>query len=190
MGKTFLVSAITAFGLSALPAFAQDSGATISDTDYEAVEDGALYFAQTHSDWRLRCQKNADAEDPCQMFQLIADQAGSPIAQIVFFDLPAGEGIAVAGAEVTVPLETSLSVDLIMQIDDHPAKAYPYAYCDKIGCHARMGVTPVELNWLKQGSVAKVAMTPYRDPEGQIVLPVSLSGFTSAFNALIEGSGR
>ncbi len=189
MKKSLFLAAVTSLCLVTSGTIAQEASNSIS-FDYDAVESGALYFNSTHSDWRLRCQKVEDGEDPCQMFQLIADQSGSPIAQIVLFDLPAGEGVAVAGATITVPLETSLTQDLVMQIDDHPAKAYPYAFCDKIGCHVRLGLTPVELNWLKQGSIAKVAMTPYQNQGNQIVLPVSLSGFTAGYEALLNGSGR
>lgn len=174
-----LILAVTASGLSAQEAENQVP-------TYEDLPEGALYFKEDHKDWRIRCQKNSAAEDSCQMFQLIVDGQGSPVAQIVFFDIPAGEGFAVAGATITVPLLTALSEDFLLQIDDHPPKAYPYAYCDKVGCYVRLGVTPVELNWLKSGTLAKIATVPYRSPDQRRVFPISLSGFTSAYDALIE----
>ena len=112
-----LILAVTGSGLSAQEAENQVP-------TYEDLPEGALYFKEDHKDWRIRCQKNSAAEDSCQMFQLIVDGQGSPVAQIVFFDIPAGEGFAVAGATITVPLLTALSEDFLLQIDDHPPKAY------------------------------------------------------------------
>ncbi len=184
MSRSIFTIAALILAVSTSALFAQEAGTTVPT--YEDLPEGALYFKEDYKDWRIRCQKDSEAEDSCQMFQLIVDSQGSPVAQIVFFDIPAGDGFAVAGATITVPLLTSLSEDFVLQIDDHPAKAYPYAYCDKVGCYVRMGVTPVELNWLKSGTLAKIATVPYRTPDQRRVLPISLSGFTSAYDALIN----
>ena len=103
-------------------------------------------------------------------------------------EITSSETFAVAGATIIVPLETALTEDFLMQIDDHPPKAYPYAYCSSVGCFVRLGFTPVDLNWLKSGQIAKLATVPYRNPETRRVLPMSLNGFTAAYDALLDAN--
>ena len=169
---------------------AQQSATAESSPSYEELAFGASYFSDGHGDWRLRCRKTENATDPCQLHQFLYNAAGSTVAQFVVYDLPPGDSAAVVGATVTVPLETSLTEQLKIQIDDHPVKIYPFAYCNKIGCHARIGFTPVELQWLKQGSRALLATVPYRDQGNPVVLPLSLSGFTAGYKAVLDNNSQ
>ena len=76
--------------------------------DASAPQIGETYTAETNGDWDLRCIKTEEGiDEPCQMYQLMADDAGTPVAEISIFRLPEG-GRAVAGATIIVPLETSL----------------------------------------------------------------------------------
>ena len=110
------------------------------------------------------------------------------IAQIAFFNLTNAQSTAVAGANVTVPLETALPEGVKFKIDDKPAKAYPFSYCDSIGCHARLGFTAVELKWLQDGAVAKMATVPYRGNREPIVIDISLAGFTAGYKAMVDNN--
>lgn len=174
---------------SAVPAIAQEETPQPEPAiTYEGLAVGTAYFRDTFTDWRVRCQKTVDSNDPCQLFQLLADDTGGTVAQIVVFNLNAPEGPAVAGANVTVPLETALREGLKLRVDDNPAKAYPFAYCDDIGCHARLGLTAVELKAMQDGSAALLATVPYRGDREPVIVNISLKGFTAGYKAVVENN--
>lgn len=189
MGKHMTLLAAIFAAATMTPAQADDLAEPGAPIDgYDELANGAIYVKEEHGDWRIRCVKNDQGADPCQMYQLILDNTGGAVAQILINEITSSETFAVAGAMITVPLETALSEDFLMQIDDHPPKAYPYAFCNTAGCHVRLGLTPVDLNWLKSGSVAKLATVPYREPDTRRVLPMSLTGFTAAYDAMLKAN--
>lgn len=184
--KLFQISALCA-ALGATQVHAQEQ--SDSDTSvYDGLPVGALYFREDFSDWRLRCQKTADGNDPCQLHQYLLDSTGDIVAQVTVFNLNEPQGVAIAAANVTVPLETALREGIRMKIDDKQAKAYPFAYCDSVGCHARLGFTAVELKWLQDGAVAQVRMVPYAGNRDPLVLDLSLSGFTAGYTAVTDNN--
>ncbi|MDW3221444.1 MAG: invasion associated locus B family protein [Paracoccaceae bacterium] len=144
---------------------------------------GETYIKEKFGDWDMRCIKTEDGEDPCQMYQLLADEQGSPISEFTLFKLPEG-GQAQAGATVVVPLETSLASQLTMKIDDQPAKRYPFAFCNQVGCYARIGLTEDDVNQLKQGNQALLTIVPIVAPDQRVNVALSLSGFTASFNVV------
>ncbi|MDG2340615.1 MAG: invasion associated locus B family protein [Paracoccaceae bacterium] len=184
--SVFAVAISTA--LMAVPSIAQEEAQPEPEITYEGLAVGTAYFRDTFTDWRLRCQKTVDGNDPCQLFQLLADETGGTVAQIVVFNLNTTEGPAVAGANVTVPLETALREGIRLQVDDNPAKAYPFAYCDDIGCHARLGLTAVELKAMQDGSAARLVTVPYRGERKPVIVQVSLQGFTAGYKAVVENN--
>lgn len=189
MSTKAIALAATLAASVATSSLAQEAPADVTQTDaYAELANGSFYFKEEHGDWRIRCVKNEAGTDPCQMFQLIRDETGRAVAQILINEITSSETFAVAGALITVPLETALTEDFLMQIDDHPPKAYPYAYCSSVGCFVRLGLTPVDLNWLKSGAVAKLATVPYREPDKRRVLPMSLTGFTAAYDAMLKAN--
>jgi len=170
-------------------AFAQEETQQEEQTvNYEDLPNGTLYFKETFKDWKLRCQKNVEAKDECHLHQLLKGPSGGTVAQITVFNFPNAEGAAIAGANVTVPLETALRENLKMRIDDKQAKAYPFSYCDKVGCHARLGLTAVEIKWMQDGQIAHIASTPYRGAQEPVIVAVSLSGFTAGYKAVVENN--
>lgn len=189
MFKNLLITSAAAMALTAGGVSAQEETASQEpQITYEDLADGALYFRETFTDWRLRCQKEVSADDYCELHQLLSGVNGGTVAQISFFNLTNPDTTAVAGANVTVPLETALPEGVKFKIDDKQAKAYPFAYCDSIGCHARLGFTAVELKWLQDGSSAKLATVPYRGTREPVVVEVSLSGFTAGYKAVVENN--
>ena len=186
--RSFLLSSLIAL-VPASFAVAQDASAETEPTvTYEDLANGTLYFKETFQDWRLRCQKNIEAKDECHLHQLLQGEGGNTVAQITVFNFPNAEGAAIAGANVTVPLETALRENLNMRIDDKQAKAYPFSYCDKVGCHARLGLTAVEIKWMQDGQTAKIATVPYRGAQQPIIVDVSLSGFTAGYKAVVANN--
>jgi invasion protein IalB len=156
------------------------SGGTVVETPQRQV--GETYIDREFGDWALRCIVTQEGEDPCQMYQLLTDEEGAPIAEFSIFRLPEGAEAA-AGATIVVPLETALERGLTIQVDDAPAKRYPFAFCNTIGCYARVGLTQEEVDAFKQGGEAQMLIVPIAATNQNVRVTASLNGFTAAFDA-------
>ena len=144
---------------------------------------GQTYLAATFDKWEQRCAKTADGSDPCQLYQLLTDKDGNAVAEISLFDLPAG-GQAAAGATVMAPLETLLTANLRIGVDAGQPRVYPFAFCTKGGCVARLGFTADELASFKQGIKAVMTIVPAAAPDQDVALDMTLKGFTAGFEAV------
>ncbi len=143
---------------------------------------GKPYTKEVNGAWELRCLKTETPEqDPCQMYQLMDDGQGAPVAEFSLFRLP-GEGKAKAGATVIVPLETALPNQLTVQIDGGQAKRYPYAFCNQLGCYSRIGLTQEDVAAFKRGREAVLTIIPALAPDQQVKLTMSLEGFTASYD--------
>jgi len=150
-------------------------------TDATEPQVGDTYISDNIGDWELRCIKTDAGEDPCQMYQLMSDSEGTPVAEITIFRLPEG-GRAVAGATIIVPLETSLPQQLTMQVDGGQARRYPFAFCNPIGCLSRVGLVAEELASFRRGNQATLTIVPALAPDQKVELTLSLTGFTATFD--------
>ena len=151
----------------------------------EVVDDGigSTYIESNHGDWEVRCVRTEDGSDPCQLYQLLNDEQGNSVAEISLFALPEGQQAA-AGATIVTPLETLLTQAITLQIDSGQAKRYPFTWCSPIGCVARVGFTDAEIAQMKAGNQARMVIVPVAAPDQQVVLTVSLTGFTAGFDAV------
>lgn len=154
-----------------------------AEAQAQGEQPGQTYVAATHGAWEQRCVRAPDANDPCQLYQLLRDGENNAVAEITIFHLPEG-GPAAAGATVIAPLETLLTEEVTLQIDNNPPKKYPFAWCSPVGCVARMGLTADDLAALRRGSEARVKIVPVVAPDQQVVVAASLSGFTAGFTAV------
>lgn len=189
-GQPVLAMVATVVALSGTAALSQSSnepaltmeglsgGTVVEET--RAV--GDTYFKGAFDDWSLRCIVTEDGNDPCQMYQLLSDGAGSPIAEFTMFRLPEGAQ-ASAGATIVAPLETSLEQGLTIKVDDAPARRYPFAFCNTVGCYARIGLTDEDVDAYRRGSQAIVRIVPIAAPDQNVNVGLSLKGFTAAFDA-------
>ncbi|MGH1329421.1 MAG: invasion associated locus B family protein [Paracoccaceae bacterium] len=194
------------------PAFAQDTTAPASESAAEAAaetpaeapkdsaeilsmgtevtdpsEVGQSYTLSTHGDWELRCIKAAEGQDPCNLYQLLKEADGNPVAEISLFRLPDG-GQAEAGATIITPLETLLTEQVTLSVDGGKAKRYPFTFCGQIGCFARIGLTGADIASFKAGSAAKMYIVPIAAPDQKIEIAISLSGFTAGYAAVTEAN--
>ena len=201
-----LIRAAALAALIAAPSFAQDSDAPIGDAANEdnlslgQSVDGAAdqpgdggvgtpYVREEHGDWQMRCIRAPEGQaDPCQLYQLLRDETDNAVAEISMFSLPDG-GQAAAGATIITPLETLLTEQLTITVDDGAAKRYPFTWCSAIGCFARVGFTAAEVNQFKRGNLARISIRPVAAPDQEVVLDVSLSGFTAGL-AAVDASNR
>jgi invasion protein IalB len=132
-----------------------------------------------HNDWQIRCR----SENDCFMYQLVNDPRGAPVAEINIVALP-DDIPAVAGFTVVSPLRTLLTEGLTLQVDNGRVQQYPFLYCAPVGCASRFGYEQSGLNQFKRGNVARLTIVAVDRPAQPVILDVSLSGFTAAFNAL------
>lgn len=149
-----------------------------ADTDPDL---GKPYTRETIGAWEMRCLKVEEGEEPCQMYQLMDDGQGAPVAEVSLFRLPPGNK-AVAGATVIVPLETALPQQLTLSIDGGKTRRYPYAFCNPVGCYVRLGLTAEDVTAFKRGNEAKMTIVPALAPDQKVELVLSLEGFTASFD--------
>lgn len=133
-------------------------------------------------DWSLRCLKAETGEDPCQLYQLLSDADGNAVAEISMFPLPAG-GQAAAGATIVAPLETLLTEQITISVDGTGARRYPFTFCNRAGCVARVGFTAEEVAQFKAGAEASLRIVPAAAPDQEVVLKISLVGFTAGYDS-------
>ena len=144
---------------------------------------GERYSKETFGDWDMACIKTEQEEDPCSMLQIMTDAQGNPVAEMSLFRLPAG-GQAVAGATVVVPLETLLPAQLTISVDGAGAKRYNYSFCNPIGCVAQIGLTEEDVAAFRRGAQATVSLVPAPAPDQRVDLTLSLTGFTTGYDAV------
>lgn len=182
--RPLLVAALLA---GAVPAAAQEAtdGAApatpgLSTGEPVKPQPGQSYVRGTEGDWDIRCIKTESGAEPCQLYQLVRDDAGNAVAEFTVFDLP-DSGQIVAGATVVTPLETLLTQGLTLSVDGAQAKRYPFTFCNRIGCYVRIGLTKDDLDAFRRGAVANVVIAPVAAPTQAVSLSVSLKGFTKGF---------
>jgi invasion protein IalB len=142
---------------------------------------GKPYTKEVVGAWEMRCIKTEEEIDPCQMYQLLDDGQGVPVAEFSLFRLPGG-GKAEAGATVVVPLETALPAQLSISVDGGKARRYPFAFCNQVGCYVRMGLTKDDVAAFKRGKEAVITIVPALAPDQTVQLALSLDGFTASFD--------
>ena len=141
---------------------------------------GQPYVREESGDWALRCLRTEDGDDPCQLYQLLEDAEGNAVAEISMFPLPEGSPAA-AGATIVAPLETLLTENLTLAIDSSEPKRYPFTFCNRAGCVARVGFTAEEVQQFRNGNAVQMSIVPAAAPDETVNLTISLSGFTAGF---------
>ena len=148
-----------------------------------AVAPGQAYDKGFFGDWTLRCVKSDKIPEVCQLFQLMKDASGAPVAEFNLNTL-SKTGLVLAGANVITPLETLLPEGLTIRVGQNDAKRYPFAFCVKIGCVARIGLTAEDLDTYRKENVAAVTMVPAATPNQPQTVILSLKGFTAGHAAM------
>ena len=147
-------------------------------------EPGEIYLAGNKGDWNVRCiTGNPGDINKCEIQQLIYLNENTPIADISIFKLNPGE-IAVAAANVMVPLETLLTKKFRVAFSEDNVKEFPYSFCNNNGCLIRMGLKEEDVDAMKKGSASKLSITHISDPNAVIDLNLSLEGFTAAYEVI------
>lgn len=162
---------------------APDAGLELGETVSDEPQVGQPYIREMSGDWGLECLKVEEGTEPCQIFQTLEDDKGNQVANVMLFRLPEG-GQAVAGALISVPLETLLTAQLTIRVDSAQPKRYPFSVCDRQGCYARIGLTAEDVAAYKRGAKASLALVPFVAPDSPVVLDLSLRGFTAGYDLM------
>lgn len=144
---------------------------------------GQPYIAERIGDWNMRCIRSENGQDPCELFQLLVNNEGNPLSEIVVFPLLQGQP-AIAGATIIVPLKTLLTARMTIGFDTETTKSYPYSFCTEIGCIARIGLTEGDIALMKAGKQSVITIRHMDAPDKALNLNLSLSGFTAGFNKI------
>ena len=159
-----------------------ENGDPIAQQEPQEPQPGQQYLADVFNDWAIRCLKEVEGVDPCQMYQLMSDQDGNDVAEIAIVALP-NAGQAVAGATIVVPLETLLTEQLTLRVDGGQARRFPFEFCNVGGCVTRLGLTNEDVALFRRGAQATLSMVPAAAPDQEVTVTMSLSGFTAAYDA-------
>ena len=161
--------------------------ATDPTLDTGTAEDdqvGAGYVRSQEGDWQTQCvRQEEEADEPCQLYQLLRGAEDNPVAEFIIEKLPEGGQVS-AGATILVPHGTALSKDMRIAVDGGKAKVYRYAFCDSNACYARIGLLPEDIASFKKGSNATVTLFPFERQDQAVNLTLSLAGFTASFDNL------
>lgn len=156
------------------------------DTGREVQQDGEeSYIKETFEDWQLKCFRTGTDEDLCQMYQLLTEEGGNPVAEFSLYRL-ANAGNVVAGATIAAPLGTLLTEEIKLSVDGGRPKSYTFSFCTMGGCFARIGLTQPDVDALKRGAVATLEIVPAQAPDQIVQIEASLAGFTAAYDAASE----
>jgi invasion protein IalB len=156
------------------------------DTGREVQEDEEQsYIKATYEDWQIKCFRTGTEEDLCQMYQLLTEEGGNPVAEFSLYKLT-NAGNVVAGATIAAPLGTLLTEEIKLSVDGGKAKSYAYSFCTMGGCFARIGLTQADVDALKRGVTATLEIVPAQAPDQTVQINASLAGFTAAFDAASE----
>ncbi len=151
---------------------------------------GQPYILEEFGDWAMRCIKAEEGQpDPCQLYQLLKDGEGNDVAEVSMFRLPEG-GEAVAGATIVVPLETLLTQQLTIAVDGANERRYPFTFCNRAGCVARVGFTANDIAQFRRGNAATLRLVPAAAPADEVVLNMSLTGFTAGYEGVVTPNNQ
>jgi len=171
--------------LASTPAFAQNTipleTQPLPPDEFYQAEPAASDLRGTYGDWEIRCLSESD----CVMTQLHrrSEQSADAVFTIVKPQGLTGEDgqPVLAFAEIVVPLGVYLPGGLGLKVDQQPAKAAAFERCISEGCVVRAPISASMLANLKSGATANIVI--FGAPEQPVQLPISLTGFTAAFDS-------
>ena len=147
---------------------------------------GEVYTRDVSGDWEVRRERADQGQrENCSVYQLLRQPDGNPIAEISLFPINPG-GQAVAGATIVTPLETLLQRGIQITVDGAETKVYPYSFCTRVGCTARVGFTRADLLAFERGRIAVMEIFAVANSDRSVQIPISLNGFTVGYDALLD----
>ncbi len=133
-------------------------------------------------DWTVTCSDGGE-QRRCAMVQLLRVEGRTePLLRI---ELNWTQSGGMSGAVVT-PFGLDLSKGMSMSIDGGERWNLPYRTCQNFGCVVRLTVNSDVVERLRKGSKMDVSLYTL-DGANALEIPVSLTGFSAASDALFAG---
>ena len=137
--------------------------------------------ATTYNSWANQCETDPNSNNKiCYSSQtIIVKDKDAEILYIAIGHIPDSDKPLL---RMTTPLGTLLPEGMQIQVDNGEESRLPYVFCNRIGCHIEVGVTEKFLAAIKKGNKLNIKFLDLGGREFNV--PVSLSGFTKAYNSL------
>lgn len=131
-------------------------------------------------DWTVVCEKLPQSKkEICNIFQNVTNDKKKVVLQVAIGYAPDSSE---PQALVTLPLGVLLQPGIEFKGGTAEVKRAPFGVCVKNGCIVIMKLSPEIIKGMKSGTEGSVK---FAAAQKQIIeVPVSLSGFTAAFNSL------
>lgn len=131
--------------------------------------------------WGARCASDARTTAPdCVIEQRVVLSNSGQLLTAVTVRMPPDSMTPVM--MIQTPFGLHLPAGLKIAVDDKPLVTLPLQTCDAGGCYAGEVVTPELLAALKQGT--NLTVTFQDAAQRDIAVPVSLNGFTTAYEKI------
>ena len=171
-----LIAVVQLVAAAGSPASAQEAGAVPGPAGPAAVLRG------TYGAWQLYCRTPPGArEEKCAIVQMVTDEERPNVGLNVQLFKAIGDNTNMM--RVVAPLGIFLPRGLGVKIDGEDVGNVPYIKCGKTsGCIAEFELQDEVVTKLKSGQSALLIIFP--TVEEGIGIPVSLEGFTNAFDTL------
>ena len=130
--------------------------------------------------WATSCGSAARAAPAtCQLSQRAISSQNRRLLAAVTLRFPAGGD---PGLVITAPVGVSLRAGVTFDVDGGAKQTLPYEVCDRDGCYASVPLSAELLNALQAGQKLNIAV---ENPQKQVAtIPLSLAGFTAAYNSV------
>ncbi len=138
---------------------------------------------QSVGDWKFECSPQRIKANICFMYQplFVGKQI---VAEARIMKLLDGRQAA-AGVDVWMPQGTLLTSGVVMKVVGEKPKRYPIVICGSSGCLARFGLTKARLATYKASDSILVTIRAGNEPQKDITMVMSASGFTEAYAKLV-----
>lgn len=137
----------------------------------------ALESRAKHGDWEIVCGQAEGGGEECVMAQAVNNrETNRPVLAAMVMKPPAKDPIL----RLTVPLGVLLPRGLNFEIDGREVGGTGFLYCLVEGCVTQVTLEAELVSSLKAGQ--KAIATVYRPDDQPLNVPLSLAGFTAAFN--------
>jgi invasion protein IalB len=136
---------------------------------------------KTYGDWQYKCEKyGANKETRCYiLYSAVVPKTKTRILQMAVAMEGPGQGPL---AILTAPLGVQLEEGLLLQVDGGETIRLPFKICAPGGCIAPRPLNDDNISELERG--ARLLVGFYNTAGELVAVPVSLKGFTAAFDAL------
>ena len=136
-------------------------------------------------DWTVKCEQFKDRNDrkftQCHIFQDLKHKDRGIRLLHMAVAYPPNSPKQPVGI-LTMPLGVYLPAGVTMQVDKRDPVKLVFERCEPVGCKAGFPIEDSMLNAFRKGAQARITFHDMR--RQSVTIPVSLRGFTAAFNSL------